>query len=84
MPRLEGRVEFRDVVFGYEKHKPVINNVSFTVDRAGPSLNILTPSSLQILNRSVANVTWSGNDLTTWVIGYRYSLDNGAWSPLDA
>jgi ATP-binding cassette subfamily B protein len=30
MPRLAGRVEFRDVVFGYEKHKPVINNVSFT------------------------------------------------------
>ena len=57
-------------------------NVSFTVDTTGPSLSILTPTSLQILNSSNVNVSWSGNDLTTWVAGYRYSLDNGAWSPL--
>ena len=29
--RIEGRVEFRDVTFGYEAHKPVLTDVSFSV-----------------------------------------------------
>jgi ATP-binding cassette subfamily B protein len=32
MPRIEGRVEFRNVTFGYSKHLPVLKNVSFTVE----------------------------------------------------
>jgi len=28
-PRIEGRVEFKNVTFGYEKHKPVLKEVSF-------------------------------------------------------
>jgi ATP-binding cassette, subfamily B, bacterial len=31
MPRIEGRVEFKDVTFGYEPHKPVLKGISFTV-----------------------------------------------------
>jgi len=31
MPRIEGRVEFRDVTFGYDKHRPVLKHVSFEV-----------------------------------------------------
>ncbi|MGQ9696490.1 MAG: ABC transporter ATP-binding protein [Armatimonadota bacterium] len=32
MPRIEGKVEFRNVVFGYDKYKPVLHNISFTVE----------------------------------------------------
>jgi len=31
VPRVEGRVEFKDVTYGYEAHKPVLKDVSFTV-----------------------------------------------------
>ncbi len=31
IPRIEGRVEFRNVTFGYELHKPVLNDISFNV-----------------------------------------------------
>jgi ATP-binding cassette subfamily B protein len=31
LPRIEGRVEFRNVTFGYQAHKPVLKDVSFTV-----------------------------------------------------
>lgn len=30
--RIEGRVEFRDVTFGYEPHRPVLKSVSFRTD----------------------------------------------------
>jgi ATP-binding cassette, subfamily B, bacterial len=33
LPRIEGRVEFKSVTFGYEPHKPVLKEVSFTVER---------------------------------------------------
>lgn len=32
MPYVEGRVEFRNVVFGYEKHRPVLKGINFTVE----------------------------------------------------
>lgn len=32
MPHIEGRVEFRNVVFGYEKHRPVLKGINFTVE----------------------------------------------------
>lgn len=32
MPSIEGRVEYRNVVFGYEKHRPVLKGVSFAVE----------------------------------------------------
>jgi len=31
LPRIEGKVEFKDVVFGYEPHKPVLKEVTFDV-----------------------------------------------------
>ena len=31
MPVIEGRVEFRDVTFGYDAHRPVLRHVSFEV-----------------------------------------------------
>jgi ATP-binding cassette subfamily B protein len=31
MPAMEGRVEFRDVTFGYDRHRPVLKRVSFDV-----------------------------------------------------
>jgi ATP-binding cassette subfamily B protein len=31
LPRIEGRVEFKNVTFGYEPHKPVLKEVSFSV-----------------------------------------------------
>ncbi len=32
MPHVEGRIEFRDVTFGYESHRPVLKKVSFVVE----------------------------------------------------
>jgi ATP-binding cassette subfamily B protein len=32
MPKIEGRVEFKDVVFGYERHRPVLHGVSMTIE----------------------------------------------------
>ncbi len=32
LPRIEGRVEFKGVTFGYEPHKPALKEVSFTVE----------------------------------------------------
>lgn len=32
MPRVEGRVEFRDVVFGYDAYRPILHGVSLTVE----------------------------------------------------
>jgi ATP-binding cassette subfamily B protein len=31
MPQIEGHIEFREVVFGYDKHKPVLKGISFDV-----------------------------------------------------
>ncbi len=31
MPRIEGRVEYKGVTFGYEPHRPVLRNVTFEV-----------------------------------------------------
>jgi ATP-binding cassette subfamily B protein len=31
LPRIEGHIEFRDVTFGYESHKPVLKNISLDV-----------------------------------------------------
>ena len=31
LPRIEGRVEFKNVVFGYDKNKPVLKDVSYDV-----------------------------------------------------
>ena len=31
MPRIDGRVEFKDVTFGYESHKPVVKHVNLDV-----------------------------------------------------
>jgi ATP-binding cassette subfamily B protein len=43
LPRLEGRVEFRDVTFGYDKHKPVLKNVSFEA-RPGQMIGLVGQS----------------------------------------
>jgi ATP-binding cassette subfamily B protein len=32
MPRIEGRVEFRDITFGYDAHKPVLHEITLTVE----------------------------------------------------
>ena len=39
-PHLEGRVEFRNVTFGYDRHDPVLHDVSFTVE-AGQLLGLV-------------------------------------------
>jgi len=31
IPRIEGRVQFQDVTFGYDKHKPVLRNINLDV-----------------------------------------------------
>ena len=43
LPRIDGRVEFRDVTFGYEAHKPVLTDVSFAVT-AGEMIGLVGQS----------------------------------------
>jgi ATP-binding cassette subfamily B protein len=43
VPRIEGRVEFRNVTFGYEAHKPVLTDVSFSVT-AGEMIGLVGQS----------------------------------------
>lgn len=43
MPPVEGRVEFRNVVFGYEEEKTVLQNVSFDV-KAGETIALVGPT----------------------------------------
>ena len=43
LPRMEGRIELRDVTFGYEKHTPVIKRASFTIG-AGEMIGLVGAS----------------------------------------
>jgi ATP-binding cassette subfamily B protein len=43
LPRVEGRVEFRNVTFGYDERRPVLKNVSFAVN-PGEMVGIVGPS----------------------------------------
>ena len=43
IPKVKGDVEFKDVVFGYEKHKPVLEKVSFKV-QAGEMIGLVGQS----------------------------------------
>ena len=43
MPRLDGRVEFRNVTFGYDQHKPVLKDVTFDV-RPGEMIGLVGQS----------------------------------------
>jgi ATP-binding cassette subfamily B protein len=43
MPRLDGRVEFRNVTFGYDQNKPVLKDVSFDV-RPGEMIGLVGQS----------------------------------------
>ncbi|MBL9137913.1 MAG: ABC transporter ATP-binding protein [Verrucomicrobiales bacterium] len=40
IPRLEGRVEFRGVTFGYEPHRPVVRDLTLTV-KAGEMIGLV-------------------------------------------
>ncbi|NLW22843.1 MAG: ABC transporter ATP-binding protein [Tissierellia bacterium] len=42
-PRIEGNIEFKNVYFEYEKNKPVLNNISFSI-RAGSTVAIIGPT----------------------------------------
>jgi ATP-binding cassette subfamily B protein len=43
MPRIEGRVEFTDVTFGYDERHPVLKEVSFAVE-PGEMIGLVGPS----------------------------------------
>jgi ATP-binding cassette subfamily B protein len=40
MPKMEGHVEFKHVIFGYERHRPVLNDVSLNV-QAGEMIGLV-------------------------------------------
>ena len=40
---IEGRIEFRDVTFGYERDQPVLNNVNFTIE-PGETVALVGPT----------------------------------------
>lgn len=43
MPRIQGRIEFRNVTFGYNPYQPVLKNVSFVVE-PGQMVGLVGPS----------------------------------------
>jgi ATP-binding cassette subfamily B protein len=43
LPSVKGKIEFRDVTFGYVNYLPVLHNVSFTVD-PGEMVGVIGPS----------------------------------------
>jgi ATP-binding cassette subfamily B protein len=43
LPRIEGRVEFKNVTFGYEPHKPALKEISFSV-AAGEMIGLVGQS----------------------------------------
>jgi len=61
---IEGRIEFRDVTFGYEKNQPVLKNVSFTVE-PGETVALVGP-------------TGSGKTSTTALLHRFYDVWDGA------
>jgi ATP-binding cassette subfamily B protein len=40
LPKVEGRIKFEDVTFGYERHQPVLRDIDFAI-RAGETIGIV-------------------------------------------
>lgn len=64
MPRIEGRVEFRDVTFSYEEGKPVLENLDLTIE-PGEMIGL-------------AGHSGAGKSTFINLIGRFYDVDSGA------
>ena len=53
-------------------------SVSFMVDTIAPSVSINLPADHAVINNT--DVSWSGSDATSGILGYQYRVDGGAWS----
>ncbi|MGH7143105.1 MAG: ABC transporter ATP-binding protein [Planctomycetota bacterium] len=63
MPACQGRIEFREVSFGYEKHRPVLMDVSLAI-QPGEMIGLVGPSG-------------AGKSTIINIIGRLYDVDEG-------
>ena len=82
-----GRVEFRDVSFGYEPGRPVLKDVSFTAE-PGQLIGLVGPSGsgkstlISLLPRfydpTAGSVRIDGHDLREFTVGSLQQIDKGS------
>ena len=56
------------------------SSVSFQVDSIAPSVSISSPAQAFLSDQDQVTFIWSGSDATSGLTGYRYRLDDNAWS----
>ena len=63
-----------------ELHNRASASVTFTVDTAAPSVELIAPTDGALTNATDCHFAWTGSDGGSGLAGFRYSVDGAAWS----